>query len=122
MGASAPSPTVSWPCPLEGHSDIQRSGVPSTSCQIPCAYNLRETLSIDGADSRKSSKELPKAVGASFALEDLSVHQRARVQTEDGFLATPTLISVEILKRQLTPFRGSSSSSAREATQVPLCL
>jgi hypothetical protein len=77
---------------------------------------------MDGAESHKGSKELPKAGTASFALEDLSVHQRARVGTEDGFLATPTLISVEILKRQLTPFRGSSSSSAREATQVPLCL
>jgi hypothetical protein len=102
MGVSAPSPTVSWPCPLEeGHGDIQISGVPSTSCRIPCAYNPRQPLSMDGAESHKSSKELPKAETASFALEDLSVHQRARVETEDGFLATPTLISVEIFEETI---------------------
>jgi hypothetical protein len=70
MGASAPSPIVSLPCPLK-----ESSGVLSASCRIPYAYNPRETLSMDGAESHKSSKELPKAVSASFALEDLSVHE-----------------------------------------------
>jgi hypothetical protein len=93
MGASAPSPSVSWPCPLEGHGDIQSSGVhvPSPSCRTPCAYNPRENLSIDGAESQKSSDELPEAEAASSALDDLSVHQRARVEAGRFFLVTPTL-------------------------------
>jgi hypothetical protein len=41
---------------------------------------------MDGAESQKSSNELPEAVAASFVPDNTSVHhQKAKVETEDDF-------------------------------------